>query len=126
MAKDLNLSLHFWFDYKNNKTNYYLSSPYKIEFLQELSYKQLSKNLPFIVMLKLMFNQKVNYRLLSQDGFKCSPKQLQRIISALRDALVYMPTSNNELIQYDIKYVEAYNSYQIQEVTDWTYIINIS
>ena len=117
MTKNLKLSLHFWFDYKTNTTNYYLSSPIKIEFLQDLSYKQLSMHLPYIVMLKLLFNQKVNYRVLSQDNYKCSSKQLQRIISALRDALVYMPTLHNDMIQYDIKYVEAYNSYQLQEVT---------
>lgn len=71
MIIELDLNLQFWFDYKSNSTRYFLHTPYEIEFLQTLSYKALSKYLPLIVMLKLLFNQKVNYKELSQDGYKC-------------------------------------------------------
>ena len=64
-------------------------------------------------MIKLMFNQKVNYKVLSQDGFKCSKKMLYPIIEELRIALNLLPSKDK---MYDIVYSELYNSYISKEV----------
>ena len=87
MLKDLNLNLVFWYDNDSKSDIYYLASTFDYDILQKLTYKNLHKHLPYIVMIKLMFNQKVNYKELSQDGFKCSKKMLYPIIEELRIAL---------------------------------------
>ena len=113
MLLDLNLNLIFWYDRNTNSNVYYLKPPTNHSLLQNLSYKNLDKYLPYIVMIKLLFNQKVNNEELSQDGFKCSKKMLYPIIDALRMSIAMIPTRGR---YYDIVYSELYKSYIIKEI----------
>lgn len=113
MLLDLNLNLAFWYDSNTNSNVYYLKPPLDQSILQNLTYKNLDKYLPYIVMIKLLYNQKVNSEELSQDGFKCSKRMLYPIIDALRMAITLLPSGNK---YYDIVYVEMYKSYVIKEI----------
>ena len=57
MLIDLKLNLAFWYNNELNSNTYYLTSTYNIDILQNLTYKNLHKHLPYIVMIKLLFNQ---------------------------------------------------------------------
>lgn len=113
MLLDLNLNLTFWYDSTTNSNVYYLKTPLNQSILQNLTYKNLDKHLPYIVMIKLLYNQKVNNKELSKDGFKCSKKMLYPIIDELRMTINMMPTKGK---YYDIVYSEKFQSYIIKEI----------